>query len=298
MTRLIFFATAFLFSTGLAFGQNELQYEISFPNAVHHEAEVSLKVSQIPAGPLTVRMSRSSPGRYATHEFGKNVYSVKAFNFSGQPIKITQVQGDVYEIENHGGGAKITYTVFGNWIDGTYLGIDNTHAHMNMPATFMWVKGMENRSISIKFNDLEKYGWKVATQLLPGKANTFTAANLQYFMDSPTELSAFKLSSWDDTNTDKTKQIIRVSTHTPDGQQIVDKFGKMVKTVVEESKAVFTELPKFDHGVYTFLQDVNPDNAGDGMEHRNSTVIVERTPKIEGFESDLLGTFSHEFFHA
>lgn len=299
MIRLKFIVAAFLlFSTSLAFGQDELQYELSFPNAVHHEAEVSLLVSQIPAGPLTVRMSRSSPGRYATHEFGKNVYNVKAFNTAGQAIKVTQVQGDVYLIDGHRGSARITYTVFGNWVDGTYLGIDKTHAHMNMPATFMWVKGMENRKISVKFNDLEKYGWKIATQLLAGKNNTYTAANLQYLMDSPTELSAFKLGSWEDINTDKTKQTIRVSVHSMDSQPVVDNFSKMVRRMVDESKAIFTELPKFDHGVYTFLQDVNPENGGDGMEHRNSTVIVERTEKIEGNEEDLMSTFSHEFFHS
>ena len=42
-------------------------YEIAFPNAVHHEAEVKATFAGIPAGPLELRMSRSSPGRYALH---------------------------------------------------------------------------------------------------------------------------------------------------------------------------------------------------------------------------------------
>jgi predicted metalloprotease with PDZ domain len=299
MIRLRFVTAIFsLFISGLAFGQNEIHYEVSFPNAVHHEAEISLHVSEIPAGPLTVRMSRSSPGRYATHEFGKNVYNVKAFNKTGEPLKVKQVEGDVYIIENHGGNARITYTVFGNWVDGTYLAIDQTHAHMNMPATFLWVKEMENRKISVKFNDLQKYGWNVATQLVKGKDDTYTAPNLQYFMDSPTELSAYRLSSWEDVNPDKTRQTIRLAVHSPDPQPVIDQYGKMVSKMVSESKAVFGELPKFDHAVYTFLQDVNPENGGDGMEHRNSTVIVERSEKVEGNEEDLLSTFSHEFFHA
>ena len=299
MIKLKFFAAAcLLFSTGVVYSQDEIKYELSFPNAAHHEAEVKLEIPKIPAGPLTIRMSRSSPGRYATHEFGKNVYNVKAYNLSGKVIKLTQVEGDVYRVEDHGGGARITYTVFGNWVDGTYLGIDKTHAHLNMPATFMWVKGLENRKIIIQFNDLEKLGWKVATQLTPTAGNTYLATNLQYLMDSPTELSAFKLSSWEDSNLDQKKQIIRISSHSTDSQQTIDNFSRMVQRMVEESKAVFTELPNFDFGVYTFLQDVNIENAGDGMEHRNSTVIVERSPKIEGNEEDMLGTFSHEFFHA
>ncbi len=282
-----------------AFAKDPVKYQISFPNAIHHEANVMMSLEDVPQGKLTVRMSRSSPGRYATHEFGKNVYNVKATDKNGKSLAINQVEGDVFEIPDHSDDVNITYTIFGNWVDGTYLGIDETHAHMNMPATFMWAKGFEENPIEIKFNDLEKYNWKVATQLKPGKnSNEFTAANLQYFMDSPTELSDFKASSWTDVNTDKNKQTLTVIAHTPDDQSVVDNYAKMVQRMVKEAKTVYGELATYDFGNYKFLQDVNKENAGDGMEHRNSTVIVERTDQIASNEKDLLGTFSHEFFHS
>src|ERR1700749_191246 len=71
-------------------------YQISFPNAAHHEAEVSLTIPDAPQGTFKVHMSRSSAGRYATHEFGKNVYSVKAMNLDGTPVVINQIEGDVW----------------------------------------------------------------------------------------------------------------------------------------------------------------------------------------------------------
>ncbi|SKB74330.1 M61 family metallopeptidase [Daejeonella lutea] len=279
--------------------QNILNYTISFPNTVHHEAEVTIEVPNVPAGPLTFRMSRSSPGRYATHEFGKNVYGVKASDSKGS-LTVIQTAGDVYQVDKHNGTVKITYTIYGNHVDGTYLGIDETHAHMNMPATFMWFPAMTERAMNITFNDLEKYNWKVATQLKPtGTKNTFTAPNLQYFMDSPTELSDFKLAIWKDVNPGNKTQTVRLSSHgTADDQAVIDNYGKMVAKVVAEQKAVFGELPQFDNGEYTFLQDVNPDNNGDGMEHRNSTVITSSGVKIAGNEESMLSTFSHEFFHA
>ncbi|MEJ7694723.1 PDZ domain-containing protein [Daejeonella sp.] len=280
--------------------QNVLRYSIAFPNAVHHEAEVTIDVPNAPAGPLLFRMSRSSPGRYATHEFGKNVYGVKATDSKGTTIPVVQVEGDVYRVDKHDGDVKISYTIYGNHVDGTYLAIDETHAHMNMPATFMWFPAMTDRAMNITFNDLEKYNWKVATQLKPtGARNTFTAPNLQYFMDSPTELSDFKLATWQDVNPGNKVQTLRVSSHgTADDQGVIDNYAKMVAKVVAEQKAVYGELPQFDHGEYTFLQDVNPDNNGDGMEHRNSTVITGSGSKIAGNEEAMLGTFSHEFFHA
>ena len=289
----------FLFSTLNLSAQKPLEYRISFPNAVHHEADVELLIPDVPAGPLTFRMSRSSPGRYATHEFGKNVYAVKAFNEQGSELPVIQIEGDVYRVDKHNGTIRISYTVFGNWVDGTYLAIDEIHAHLNMPAAFMWVPLLSRRPIQIKFNDLNKYGWKVATQLKPTELeDTFTAPNLNYFMDSPVELSDHHLISWTDKNTDNTEQLIRVSSHSIDNKEVVFGYAKMVERMVKESKAVFGELPRFDQGTYTFLQDVSKDNAGDGMEHRNSTVITDTQNKIEGNEEDLLGTFSHEFFHA
>ena len=297
--RTSLFLLLFLFLTLNLSAQKPIEYKISFPNAVHHEAEVELLIPDAPAGPLTFRMSRSSPGRYATHEFGKNVYAVKAFNGKGSELTVIQVEGDVYSVDKHDGTVKITYTVFGNWVDGTYLAIDEIHAHLNMPAAFMWVPVLSGRPIQIKFNDLNKYGWKVATQLKPTElTDTFTATDLNYFMDSPVELSDHHLFSWSDRNSDNTEQTIRVSSHTIDNQDVVSAYSKMVERMVKESKAVFGELPRFDYGTYTFLQDVNQDNAGDGMEHRNSTVITDPQTKIAGNEEDLLGTFSHEFFHA
>ena len=279
--------------------QNSVEYSISFPNAVHHEAEVTLNIPNVPAGPLTFRMSRSSPGRYATHEFGKNVYNVMAFDGKGTILDLKQIEGDVYRVEKHDGKVKISYTLFGNWVDGTYLAIDETHAHLNMPAAFMWVPELSGRAIQVKFNDLNKYGWKVATQLkTTASADTYTAPDLNYFMDSPVELSVHHLVSWKDRNPDNNEQIIRLSSHSTDNYAVVSDFAKMVERMVKESKAVYGELPKFDHGTYTFLQDVSPDNAGDGMEHRNSTVISDTQDKISGNEEDMLNTFAHEFFHA
>lgn len=279
--------------------QEPVQYKISFPNAVHHEAEVELLIPDVPAGALTFRMSRSSPGRYATHEFGKNVYDVKALNGSGSVLEVRQTEGDVYQVENHDGTVKIAYTIFGNWVDGTYMAIDETHAHLNMPATFIWIPELKDRPIQIKFNDLNRYDWKVATQLKATEnTDSFTAPDLNYFMDSPVELSNHHLISWKDRNADNVEQVIRLSSHTTDNKEVVSAYAKMVERMVKEAKAVFGELPKFDNGIYTFLQDMNPEYAGDGMEHRNSTIITDTQTGIAGNEADLLGTFSHEFFHS
>ncbi|MES2651238.1 MAG: M61 family peptidase [Bacteroidota bacterium] len=278
--------------------QQEISYELSFPNAIHHEAEVTIQIPNVPPGPLKVRMSRSSPGRYATHEFGKNVYKFQAFDGQGKKLIVHQPAGDEYTIPTHGNTVKISYTLFGNWIDGTYAGFDETHAHMNIPATFAFPIGMDKRPRTVKFNYKDKQNWKVATQLKPLENGIYYAPNFQYFMDSPIELAAYHSASWQVKSPVGKVQTIHVVSHSKDNQKAVDDYAEMIKKMVDEQIAVWGELPTFDYGNYYFIHDVYPDYAGDGMEHRNSTVIVQRTPKIAGFEANLLGTFSHEFFHS
>jgi predicted metalloprotease with PDZ domain len=300
MKRTLLIAAASLLATA-AIAQtsaNAINYNVSFPNAVHHEAEIVMTIPQVPAGPLKVRMSRSSPGRYATHEFGKNVYKVKATDGADKPLLLNQLEGDVYEIPTHGATVKISYTLFGNWTDGTYTSIEPSHAHLMMPASFMWAYGMDNRPARFTFNDLDKNGWQVATQLKAEGKNVYSAPNLQYMMDSPVELSAYKEEQWKVKNPDGKEQIIKISTHSDDELSALGSFTDMVKKVVLEEQAVFGELATYDYGTYVFLHDVHPSTAGDGMEHRNSTVIVHPAPKVAGLEKGLIGTFSHEFFHS
>jgi predicted metalloprotease with PDZ domain len=286
-----------LLISAFSFAQKGIYYTIAFPNAAHHEAEVVMTIPEAPIANIKVRMSRSSAGRYATHEFGKNIYNVKAFTVDNTPIAIKQLEGDVYEIVNKVSTVKISYTLFANYVDGTYSDISESHAHLNMPATLMWGIGLEKRPVKIEFIDLEKYGWKAATQLKHEGMSVYSAPDLQYLMDSPVELSTFKETSWTVVGADKKEQTIRLSTHSADAQSVVDNFGKLVQKVVLEERAVFGELPVYDYGEYTFLQDVNSTNAGDGMEHRNSTCITSGLDQIESNEVKMLGTFSHEFFH-
>jgi predicted metalloprotease with PDZ domain len=298
----IFLLSLISFSAIFCFAQDAprpIFYSISFPNAIHHEAEIVMTIPKAPARAFKVRMSRSSAGRYATHEFGKNIYNVTAAGVDGTVIPLKQVEGDVYEVpEDHPETVKISYTLFGNWTDGTYTSIDLSHAHLNMPATFMWVPGEEKRPVKFEFNNLDKYGWKVATQLKYEGVNIYSAPDMQYMMDSPTELSNFKETSWNVVNTDGKTEKINLTVHSDDAQPVIDNFGKLLQKVVLEEKAVFGELPSYDFGEYTFLDDVYPTVSGDGMEHRNSTCIVQPIDKVAGNEVRLLSTFSHEYFHS
>ena len=133
-------------------------------------------------------MSRASPGRYSLHDFAKNVYDVHAFAAEGRELPTTRPDPYGWTVSGHDGSVTVSYKVFGDRVDGTYLAIDTTHAHINMPAAIMWARGLDDRPATLTFVQPPGVQWRVATQLHAGSAPLeFTAPNLQYLMDSPVE---------------------------------------------------------------------------------------------------------------
>jgi predicted metalloprotease with PDZ domain len=277
------------------FGQR-ISYLVSFPNLAHHEAQVELIVSDIPSRTAIFRMSRSSPGRYATHEFGKNVYDVKASDQQGKEITVNRVDGDVYEVPRHGGYIRLHYTLYGNYPDGTYVGIDPSGVHLNMPGAFMWIKGLDNIPITIHFNLPDSLPWTIATQLEPtSDPRSFSARGLQYFMDCPTRIGPLRYREWQVKNPDGKAYQFRIALDGGGDDSVFTAFAVKVQRIVRQEQAVYGETPAYDYGTYTFLASINPYVYGDGMEHRNSTMIS--IPANFHGEDYLLGVFAHEFFH-
>ena len=115
-------------------------------------------------------------------------------------------------------------------------------------------------------------------------------------MDSPTELSAQAMRTFTVTNPDGRAQTIRTAVHHDATDADVDQYAAGVERIVREEMAIFGELPPFEPGTYTFLADYVPWGGGDGMEHRNSTVVADPV-SIKGNATGVLETVAHEFFH-
>ena len=137
----------------------------------------------------------------------------------------------------------------------------------------MWAKGLETRAARVQFVPPPGKPWKVATQLFPtDDPLVFTAPNLHYLMDSPTEVGTFTLRTFT-VDDGKGAQTFRIALHHDGSESEADAFARDVEKIVRETIPIFGELPRFDAGTYTFLSDYLPWASGDGMEHRNSTVL-------------------------
>ena len=286
-------ALVFVFWQGTFHAAGPIEYRLSFPEPQHRWMQVEVTFPDLPADALELRMSRSSPGRYSLHDFAKNVYDVHVFRGDGRELPTTRPDAYGWTVANHDGRVTVRYKVYGDLADGTYLAIDPTHAHINMPAAVMWARGLEDRPSTLRFTPPSGAAWRVATQLHPGPSPLeFTAPNLAYLMDSPVEFGPLVFREFS-----VGSRTFRFAVHHLGSDADLDDYLKDVEKIVRQEGMIFGEFPDFEPGFYTFLADYLPYVNGDGMEHRNSTVMTS-TGSIRGSRRSLLETVAHEFFHS
>ncbi len=284
-----------LLTFSLLRGQALIEYRLDLSDIEHHELNISVTFPAVPEQVLQLRMPRSSPGRYAVHNFAKNVYDVHAFDSQGKELKVYRANPHQWDVAGHDGSVRFEYTLYGNHGDGTYTGIDNRKLHLNMPATFVYGAGMQDRPVELRIDLSGHPDWDVATQLKPLPDGSYYAPDYYYFYDSPTFAGDIDWRRWQSTSSGKTYDIEIAMIHEGSDEEL-DEYTEWVKRIVEEQKAVFGELPDFDYGRYTFLCSYNSWVYGDGMEHRNSTICSSRGSLADNARG-LIGTISHEFFH-
>src|SRR5262245_49204338 len=209
--------------------------------------QVEALFPEVGQAPLELRVSRSSPGRYSVPDFAKNVYDVHAFGADGKEIEPVRPDSYGWTVSGHGGAVSVKYKVFGDRVDGTYLAIDPTHAHLNMPAAILWARGFDDRGATLVFEPPAGARWQVATQLHPGSTPfEFTAPNRQYLMDSPTEVGPVAMRQFSAAG-----RTFRFALHHTGTDAELDAFVKDVEKIVREEGEIFGEYPEYEPGTYT-----------------------------------------------
>ena len=292
--RLFYFYLLFC-SFPTLFAQDPIRYQVNLDNVQHHEIDITIDFPSLPQKALVIHMPTASPGRYAIHNFAKNVYDVKATDGAGKPLAVHKKLADEWEVAGHDGHITLKYTLFANRADGTYAGMIIAKYMQICLLLLLMEKGWIGDRLKLVFDLSKRPNWKVATQLKKLSDNKFYAPNYYYFFDSPTIIGDIDFRHFKSSSNGK-EYTIEVAIDHEGTDEELDKYTDWVQNVVEEQKAIYGGLPEFDYGKYTFLCMYNPWVNGDGMEHRNSTVCSSKGNLAQNAKG-LIGTVSHEFFH-
>jgi predicted metalloprotease with PDZ domain len=266
-----------------------------------HLFDVEVKVSGLKdAGYVDFQMPRWSPGRYAVFDFAKNVQDARALGrcaegercgSKGYTVKRLDTQtwrvttASLDEI-------SFSYRVFADDLSGTFSQLDQRHANFNGGSVFVYVVGHKHDPVTLEVG--APAGWKVinARSTRPDQTE-FSFPNYDELIDTPTEVAPdFTVQTFEVGG--KTYRVVVHSFGDEGGNR--DELVKAVEKVVRAEVATMG-APEFEQ--YTFLFHFDPTaRRGDGMEHLNSTQIVETGPLSDrGILEGAKGTAAHEFFH-
>jgi predicted metalloprotease with PDZ domain len=307
--RLLLILTLCVVLAPIAAAQEQLEplrsltYRVGMSRPVSHLFEVSIEV-ELPEGPasktIDFQMPKWSPGRYAVFDFAKNVQEFQALGGicprSAQckmpAFPVTRLDDHTWRVSTNTNSLTIRYKVFGNHLSGTFSQLDPRHANFNGHSIFMYIVGHKAQPLKLEIHP--PAGWRIISgRTERADQREWHFPNWDEMADTSTEIAP-----------DWTLEEFQV-----DGKRyrvIVHSFGseggKRAALVKDIEKIVRAHVamwgpPEFDS--YTFLFHFAADDvSGDGMEHLNSTQIIEPGALGEtGVYASALGTASHEFFH-
>jgi predicted metalloprotease with PDZ domain len=279
----------------------KISYTISMSEPATHLFLVRVEVEGLAgAGYVDFQMPRWSPGRYAIFDFAKNVQEATALGqcqpgercgSKGYPVERLDTQTWRVATPNLK-EVTFTYRVFGDDLSGTFSQLDTRHANFNGGSVFVYVVGHKQDPVSLQVN--APGGWKVFNAQSKSEGQTeFRFANYDLLIDTPTEVAP-----------DFTVQTFEVGGKSY--RVLVHAFGddggrraELAKTVERVVRTEVAQMPAPDYEQYTFLFHFDPTSRrGDGMEHLNSTQIIETSALADASAfQGAVDTAAHEFFH-
>lgn len=229
-------------------------------------------------------------------DFAKHLVAIDAFA-NNQPLQLKQISKSSWESEAPVGEIIIEYQIyaFDFSIRGSYL--DNQRGFFDGAALLLSIITKKHEPHQIVFIDLPEH-WQIATTMPIKATNQFQAKNYESFIDYPFELGEMEILEFTVENIPH-RLVLSGNYYDFNRQQLINDVSKICTAEIQ----FFRQAPFRN---YTFLLHVR-EHAYGGLEHRNSAALLiskECLPQPEDAINkrsqyiELLGLFSHEYFHA
>jgi predicted metalloprotease with PDZ domain len=279
----------------------KISYRLSMEEPASHLFSVQVDVEGLAGAEyVDFQMPRWSPGRYAVFDFAKNVQEARVSPFCRPQTDCERGNYPAERLDTQtwraaakgAPGLTFTYKVFADDLSGTFSQLDARHANFNGHSVFAYVVGHKHDPVSLKVEAPK--GWKIINgQSKNTEQREFRYDNYDLLADTPTEVAPdFNVETFEVGG--KTYRVVVHSFGDEGGKR-----GELAKRVERVVRAQAAMMPAPDYEQYTFLFHFDPTaRRGDGMEHLNSTQIVETAALGSGNTLDeAVGTAAHEFFH-
>ena len=266
------------------------------PDPKTHQWHITLKFQNPSNSSAVLKLPNWVPGSYLIRDFSRHIITINA-ECDGQPAALSQTAKNIWQTSPKSGHWVIRYTAyaFDLSVRGSFL--DTNRGFFDGSCLFFSIEGRLKDTYSLSFNDLPKE-WRIATSMPTTGSNTFQTASYHDLIDHPVELGNIEFLDFE---AGGIPHRIALSGHYPDFDR--DRLVSDIRKICETELAMFPSPAPFTH--YLFLLHVG-DNIYGGLEHISSTALLADRHSLpphgmteaNDAYTQLLGLFSHEYFHA
>ena len=266
------------------------------PDPKAHQWHITLRFQNPSDSSAVLKLPNWVPGSYLIRDFSRHIITISA-ECDGQPAALSQTAKNIWQTSPKSGHWVIRYIVyaFDLSVRGSFL--DTNRGFFDGSCLFFSIEGRLKDTHSLSFNDLPKE-WRIATSMPTTGSNTFQTTSYHDLIDHPVELGNIEFLDFE---AGGIPHRIALSGHYPDFDR--DRLVSDIRKICETELAMFPSPAPFTH--YLFLLHVG-DNIYGGLEHISSTALLADRHSLpphgmteaNDAYTQLLGLFSHEYFHA
>jgi len=277
-------------ATGARAAGPAVQYELALLSPNTHWLGVTMRLTEVRGGSLSVAMPAWAPGAYMILEFAKNVAGFEAATADGRPLAWRKTDKQTWQVETGGARAvTLTYRVYANNLGITASDYTDQHAWVNGTSVFMYLVGGLMQPVTVHIGDHPR-AWRIATTMTPTADGGYAASDYHTLVDSPILISDFKELTFQAGG--KPHRIVVEGEGKYDSDRLVNEF----RTIADYQARLMGGLP-FNEYIFFLLLGKGLRNGG--LEHAAGCALAADP---DSFRDDaaykrFVATVAHEYFH-
>jgi predicted metalloprotease with PDZ domain len=275
-----------------------LQYSLSVNSVSQHLFDVTLSIPSMDSEHLKLSLPGWIPGSYMVRDFSRNIVNFSATNSKGQPIEVTLLDKQQWQLTTGGEAVEVAYQVYAFDLSVRSAYINDEYAFCNGTSVFVSVSGCESLPCELVIKSpASKPDWQIETTLPHLEDDRFISADYDELIDHPIFIGECTSADFE---VDGVTFTLMFSGTT---QYDLPRLCADLEKVCQHHLSLFGKPYPVKH--YLFMTLIANEGYG-GLEHRSSTALL--FPRFElplaGEPEELSDSYvnfislcSHELFH-
>ncbi len=265
-------------------------YTLSFEDRQAHMLDVAAEIP-VDGDSTELFMATWTPGSYLIREYARHVEGLEATTADGTVLEVVKSSKNRWQVDTRGlegDTFRLSYRLYCKGMNVRANFVDSDFAMLNGAPTFIVPADLEGPyAITVE----RPAGWaRTLTQLAPDDADSFTAPDFDWLVDSPIVVGNPSVQSF------TVAGVEHLLVDIPDVDPWNSEKAAQGAKRVAEAQIDFWGVVPYER--YLFLNVLG--EAGGGLEHLDSTLMI--TSRFNTEDDDAyerwLGLVSHEHFHA